>query len=239
MSRRLIGALLALGCVQACGESTSNAPHQAGAGTGSGAGRAGAFSSGGTDSTSQAGQATSGSTQSSAGAAGVGGSTSHGGTGNASGSGGRAGSSSESGATSGEGGDAGQAGQTGEPMTDPRPGCKDVPLITLSAIRPVKGAGPGGTATFELDVTNGTAQFTSYNSVTFGCTGDAVEGATDLLNTFGTSPGDTDTVQLNVKFKAGATHGSVAHCTARGMILGKSPKDCANAQTRSIDVTVE
>jgi hypothetical protein len=112
-------------------------------------------------------------------------------------------------------------------------------LIGLSHLRLVEGAGPGETAVLEVEATNGSSDFVSYNPVKVTCTGEAVEAARDRLDAFGILQGDSTTVTLEVDFKQSAQAGDVASCTVRGAILGKSPDDCANAQTLSIDVTVE
>jgi hypothetical protein len=79
----------------------------------------------------------------------------------------------------------------------------------------------------------------SYNPVKFSCTGDSVAQAKDVLVSFGILAGSEGTVELQVEFEAGAQAGDVASCTVRGYIAGKTPDDCASAQTESIEVVVE
>lgn len=131
------------------------------------------------------------------------------------------------------------AGGEGGAAVDARPGCDEAALIELSQLRLVEGAGPGETAVLEVEATNGSSDFVSYNPAKVVCTGDAVAAARDRLVFFGINQGATSTVTLEVDFKESAQAGDVARCTVRGAISGKSPDDCANAQTQSIDVTVE
>ena len=149
--------------------------------------------------------------------------------------GGTAGDPEEGGSGSGGVGDGGG----GEPAGDPRPGCDLAALIELSNLRLVEGAGPGEAAMLEVDVTNGTPDFVSYNPLKLTCTGAAVEHASDLLGAFGINAGGSNVVQLQVDFGDAAKPGDVARCKVRGFIAGKTPDDCANARTESLDVVVE
>jgi hypothetical protein len=143
------------------------------------------------------------------------------------------------GAGEGTGGTPSEAGAGGGDKDDPRPGCAKVPGIALSNLHLVEGAGPGDTAQLEIDVTNGSGDFVSYNPVKITCTGDAVESASDQISVFGITEGGMNTVTLDVTFEDSAQTGDIASCTVRGFIYGTSPEDCQNAQTMQLDVTVE
>jgi hypothetical protein len=218
--------ILALAAGVACGESSASHPDAGGAvGTSSSAGKGGSSGVAG----SSGGKATTGG-GGSADQVKPGGNAS-GGVASSAGEGESAGADSATAGIAGAGG--------GTRPTDPRPECAVAPLIELSKLRLVTGAGPGETATLELEVRNGTPDFVSYNPVHFSCGGDAVANASDVLNSFGIQAGGTGSVELRVEFKQNAQPGDVAHCTVRGFISGKTFNDCANAQTETIDVSVE
>lgn len=125
------------------------------------------------------------------------------------------------------------------PMDDARPECALASKIELSPLRLVKDAGPGEEARLELEATNATNDFVSYNPVSISCEGDAVERAADELTTFGMLAGTTQTVSVYVLFKASAVPGTRVPCTVRAFIIGQTPKDCRNAQAYTHELVVQ
>jgi hypothetical protein len=157
--------------------------------------------------------------------------------------GGASGASGTGGAAAMNDAGAPQAGEGGAeptlPLDDARPECALASKIVLSPLRLVKSAGPGEEARLELEATNATGDFVSYNPVSVSCDSDAVERAADELTTFGMLAGTTQTVSVYVLFKASALPGTRVPCTVRAFVIGQTPKDCRNAQAYTHELVVQ